>query len=99
MHKNYFKELIVLDQSALINLLLTVNPNLTEEKAKAWVEAIWEDIEATRAKGGHKIVENHQTFQQVAQWIRSHGKHVHYLSDDPVAYIMLKGKKSNGPLH
>lgn len=88
-----------MDNQELIQLLLTENPNLTEEKAQAWVEAIWEDIEATRAKGGHKFVERHQTFQQVAQWIRSHGKHVHHLSDDPVAYIMLKGKKSNGPLH
>ncbi len=83
-------------QHALINLLLEQNSHLNDQTARTWVEAIWEDIEATRAKGGYKYRGIEQTSQQVEQWIRSHGKHVHFLSDDPVAYIRSKNQK--GPL-
>lgn len=75
--------------------LLEENSHLSPEKARTWVEAIWEDIEATRAKGGYKYRGKEQTAQLVEQWIRSHGKHVHHLSEDPVAYIHSKRK---GPL-
>jgi hypothetical protein len=78
----------------LTNLLLEINDQLTADEARTWVEAIWEDIEATRAKGGHKYRGKEQTAMQVEQWIRSHGKHIHYLADDPVSYILSKRKGS-----
>ncbi|WEG12765.1 YfhJ family protein [Pullulanibacillus sp. KACC 23026] len=76
----------------LTNLLLEVNDQLTEDQARTWVEAIWEDIDATRAKGGFKYRGKEQTAKQVEQWIRSHGKHIHHLSDDPKSYILNKRK-------
>lgn len=38
----------------LTDRLLEVNPSLTYEKARTWVELLWEDFESSYAKAGYQ---------------------------------------------
>ncbi|MFD3448096.1 YfhJ family protein [Microbacteriaceae bacterium 4G12] len=60
----------------LTKLLLSKNENLSYAQARAWVELLWEDFEATYAKAG-KYNGAQMTGQVVATWIEHHGAQLH----------------------
>lgn len=61
----------------LTNELLTKNPHLSKEKARTWVELLWEDFETTYAKAGRKYRGQAMTEQVVRQWIQNYGDKLH----------------------
>ncbi len=69
----------------LTNLLLERNKQLSAEQARTWVEGMWEDFEATRAKAGRPYRGQELTEQIVINWIRQYGPHLH-------RYVPEKGK-------
>ncbi|RKD71052.1 MULTISPECIES: YfhJ family protein [Sinobaca] len=61
----------------LTNVLLSRNDKLSTAKAKMWVEYLWEDFEATRAKSGREYQGKEMTEKIVLQWISQYGPHLH----------------------
>jgi len=57
--------------------LLEKNKHLTYEKARTWVELLWEDFETTYAKAGRKYRGKEVTEQIVRQWIQNYGEKLH----------------------
>lgn len=61
----------------LTNHLLEVNDHFTYGQARAVVELLWEDIEATYAKVG-KYNGQELTEKTVKTWINQHGAGMHH---------------------
>ncbi|MCM3714368.1 YfhJ family protein [Halalkalibacter oceani] len=61
----------------LTEQLLSVNQELSTGQARTWVESLWEDFEATRAKGGWSYKGPEVTAQIVSKWINQYGPHLH----------------------
>lgn len=61
----------------LLETLLSVNSQLTEEKAREWVDFLWEDFESTQARAGRTYKGEEVTGQIVEKWIRQYGPHLH----------------------
>ncbi|WP_100330434.1 YfhJ family protein [Bacillus xiapuensis] len=61
----------------LTKLLLDRNTSLTYARARAWVEHLWEDFEATYAKAGYKYKGKEMTEKVVRQWIDNYGSRLH----------------------
>lgn len=61
----------------LSKLLMERNNELNENLARSWVEALWEDFEATSAKAGRKYTGQAVTEQYVAHFIQSYGDRLH----------------------
>jgi hypothetical protein len=77
-------------------LLQEKNPALTYEEARNWVEALWEDFEATRARAGRKYTGKEMTERIVREWIVRFGDKLHdYFSANPKFQHLLK----QGPKH
>ncbi|WP_044749512.1 YfhJ family protein [Bacillus alveayuensis] len=57
--------------------LLEKNQHLSYEKARTWVELLWEDFETTYAKAGRKYRGKEVTEQIVRQWIQNYGENLH----------------------
>ena len=62
----------------LLETLLAVNSQLTNEKAREWVEFLWEDFESTQARAGRSYKGEEVTRQIVEKWIRQYGPHLHH---------------------
>jgi len=68
----------------LTNELLKKNPHLSEEKARTWVELLWEDFETTYAKAGRKYRGQEVTEQIVRQIILNYGDKLHeFIAKNP----------------
>ncbi|PBB04941.1 MULTISPECIES: YfhJ family protein [Salimicrobium] len=63
-------------QEELIKELQRKNGSLSEEDARKWIELLWEDFEATRAKAGRKYRGSEMTEQIVRQWVTHYGAHL-----------------------
>ncbi|WP_243291560.1 YfhJ family protein [Bacillus sp. FJAT-47783] len=61
----------------LTNELIAKNPNLSHNKARTWVELLWEDFETTYAKAGKTYRGKQMTEQIVHQWIINYGDKLH----------------------
>ncbi|OIJ21230.1 hypothetical protein BKP45_00135 [Anaerobacillus alkalidiazotrophicus] len=61
----------------LAKLLMEKNCDLNEQLARNWVEALWEDFEATRAKAGHDYEGQEVTESYVKQFIQNYGAYLH----------------------
>ncbi|GLI83726.1 MULTISPECIES: YfhJ family protein [Rossellomorea] len=61
----------------LTQLLMDENSKLTYEKARTWVELVWEDFETTYAKAGYEYKGKEVTEKVVRQWIATYGTNVH----------------------
>lgn len=57
--------------------LLEKNQHLSYEKARTWVELLWEDFETTYAKAGRKYRGKEVTEQIVRQWIQNYCEKLH----------------------
>jgi len=61
----------------LTKVLLEKNKQLSYGQARTWVESLWEDFEATRAKAGHEYQGEKVTEKTVMKWIENYGPHLH----------------------
>lgn len=57
--------------------LLEINPFLSENKARTWIELLWSDFEATYAKAGHRYKGPEFTERIIRQWVESYGGKLH----------------------
>ncbi|SIS48673.1 YfhJ family protein [Salimicrobium flavidum] len=70
-----------LKQDQLTRELMEKNGDLSEPEARKWIELLWEDFEATRAKAGREYKGTEVTEQIIRQWVTHYGPHL----DDFVA--------------
>lgn len=61
----------------LTQLLLSQNAKLDYDKARTWIELLWEDFETTRAKAGEKYEGQDMTESIVTRWIMNYGPRLH----------------------
>ncbi|WP_223703449.1 YfhJ family protein [Sutcliffiella deserti] len=68
----------------LTDQLLEKNSSLSYEKARTWVELLWEDFEATYAKAGYSYKGKELTERMVSDLIDRHGATLHqFLANNP----------------
>ncbi|WP_230504048.1 YfhJ family protein [Sutcliffiella rhizosphaerae] len=68
----------------LTERLLLKNPALPYEKARTWVEFLWEDFESSYAKAGYQYKGKEMTEKMVMGIIDRHGERLHeFLSENP----------------
>ncbi|MDC3418198.1 YfhJ family protein [Aquibacillus salsiterrae] len=61
----------------LTNKLCEKNDSISVDEARTWVELLWEDFEATRAKAGRKYEGKEVTEQIVSRWLDNYGPKLH----------------------
>ncbi|MFZ4453392.1 YfhJ family protein [Salibacterium aidingense] len=61
----------------LADQLLKRNTDLTPAQARSWVEYLWEDFEAARAKAGREYKGAEVTEAVVKKWLEQYGPHLH----------------------
>ena len=61
----------------LTNLLLEKNSRLSYEKARTWVELLWEDFESTYAKAGREYQGKAMAEKIVRVWVKQYGDKLH----------------------
>ena len=61
----------------LTQQLIEKNENLSNHKARTWIELIWSDFESSYAKAGYSYRGAEYTERIVAQWIESYGSKIH----------------------
>lgn len=82
----------------LARLLMEKNPALSYDKARTWVELLWDDFETTYAKAGEKYRGKNMTEKIVTQWIVNYGDKLHqFLATNPKYSHLLND--SEGMLH
>ncbi|MFC5558804.1 YfhJ family protein [Ureibacillus thermophilus] len=69
--------------------LLEVNPFLSENKARTWIELLWSDFEATYAKAGRSYRGPEFTEKIIRQWIESYGGKIHEFAGRNPKYAHL----------
>ncbi|MBU8908871.1 YfhJ family protein [Desertibacillus haloalkaliphilus] len=74
----------------LTKRLLEKNNQLSYEEARSWVEGMWEDFEATRAKAGREYRGKEMTEQIVLRWIENYGPHLHRYASQNKKFKHLK---------
>ncbi|RBW68192.1 YfhJ family protein [Bacillus taeanensis] len=68
----------------LAKRLMKKNDQLTYDKARTWIEVLWEDFETTRAKAGHDYKGQKMTERIVKQWIDNYGPRLHeFVTNNP----------------
>ncbi|MCD7036380.1 YfhJ family protein [Metabacillus sp. GX 13764] len=66
------------------------NSELTYEKARTWVELLWEDFETTQAKAGREYQGKQAAERIVTTWIDGFGHRLHeFLAMNPKYSGML----------
>jgi hypothetical protein len=81
----------------LARQLQKVNDSLSYEEAREWVEGLWEDFEATRARAGYEYEGQDVTEKMVTQLISAYGHKLHeYFSNNPKFQRFIK---KDGPIH
>ncbi|MFP7171357.1 YfhJ family protein [Terribacillus sp. 7520-G] len=84
--ENKFRELAALLQQQ--------NERLTMDEARTWVEILWEDFEATRAKAGRKYQGQDMTEAIVRQWIQHYGPRLdEFLERNPKYHYLFKERR------
>jgi hypothetical protein len=78
----------MMDQMALFDelakRLMEKNKQLTYDKARTWIEVLWEDFETTRAKAGYDYKGKSMTERIVKQWIANYGPRLHeFVTNNP----------------
>lgn len=75
----------------LTKILLQKNEKLSVNKARAWVELLWSDFEATYAKAGYAYRGAEYTEKIVRQLIESYGDKIHeFVAKNPKYAHFLK---------
>ncbi|SER58470.1 WVELL protein [Gracilibacillus ureilyticus] len=75
------------------------NPDLSLIEARSWVELLWEDFEATRAKAGRKYEGAETTLRIVRHWIQQYGTHLNEFAERYPKYKKLIYNNEDKPLH
>jgi len=82
----------------LANRLCDMNNELSMTQARVWVEYLWEDFEATRAKAGREYEGKEVTERIVTQWINSYGPRLHKFSSNNPQFKDLS-QNDEGRIH
>ncbi|MCT8136934.1 hypothetical protein H1D32_03695 [Anaerobacillus sp. CMMVII] len=61
----------------LTKVSMEKNNELNYDLARSWIEALWEDFEATRAKAGRDYEGQKVTEMFVTQFIQNYGERLH----------------------
>ncbi|WP_186576712.1 YfhJ family protein [Aquibacillus kalidii] len=77
----------------LAERLYDKNKTLTIDDARTWVELLWEDFEATRAKAGRGYEGQKVTEDIVTRWIENYGPRLHEFVENNQKYKRLFEKK------
>jgi hypothetical protein len=78
----------------LAELLQQQNERLSVDEARTWVEILWEDFEATRAKAGRKYEGQEMTESIVRQWIQHYGQRLdEFLERNPKYHHLFIQRK------
>lgn len=71
------------------------NATLSIDEARTWVELLWEDFEATRAKSGRDYQGKEMTEQIVLRWVDQYGPKLHeFVATNPKFKEMLDKKEN-----
>ena len=73
----------------LVAELQEKNPNLTEEKARVWIELLVSDFEASYAKAGYDYQGTAVVEKVIRQWIESYGDNIHEFAGNNPKYAHL----------
>lgn len=73
----------------LVTELQDKNPNLTEEKARVWIELLVSDFEASYAKAGYDYQGTAVVEKVIRQWIESYGDNIHEFAGSNPKYAHL----------
>ncbi|WP_033542342.1 YfhJ family protein [Planococcus sp. CAU13] len=65
------------------------NPNITEEKARTWIELLASDFESSYAKAGYDYQGTEVVEKVVRQWIASYGENIHEFAASNPKYAHL----------
>ncbi|HSJ37946.1 MAG TPA: YfhJ family protein [Planococcus sp. (in: firmicutes)] len=65
------------------------NPNITEEKARTWIELLVSDFESSYAKAGYDYQGTEVVEKVVRQWIDSYGENIHEFAASNPKYAHL----------
>ncbi|CEG23558.1 hypothetical protein BN1080_02556 [Planococcus massiliensis] len=77
----------IIDQ--LVIELLEKNTNLSEEKARTWIELLVSDFEASYAKAGYDYQGTAVVEKVIRQWISSYGDKIHEFAGTNPKYAHL----------
>ena len=80
----------------LTQLLIEKNNKLSYEKARTWIELVWEDFEATYAKAGYNYKGKAVTEKVVRQWVNTYGEQIHEFAAQNPKYKHLIDDKEDG---
>ena len=69
--------------------LLAVNPDLSPEKARTWIELLVSDFESSYAKAGYEYKGFGAAEKIVRQWIASYGSRLHEFAATNPKYAHL----------
>jgi hypothetical protein len=75
--------------------LLKRNNLITVNKARAWIELLWSDFEATYAKAGYDYNGSEVTEKVIRQWILTYGKKLHEFGGSNPKYAHLLNEDDN----
>lgn len=73
----------------LVMELLEKNANLSEEKARTWIELLVSDFEASYAKAGYDYQGTAVVEKVIRQWISSYGDKIHEFAGTNPKYAHL----------
>ncbi|UJF27820.1 YfhJ family protein [Planococcus sp. 107-1] len=73
----------------LVTELLEKNANLSEEKARTWIELLVSDFEASYAKAGYDYQGTAVVEKVIRQWISSYGDKIHEFAGTNPKYAHL----------
>lgn len=79
----------------LILELREKNPNLSEEKARTWIELLVSDFEASYAKAGYDYQGTAVVEKVIRQWISSYGDKIHEFAGTNPKYAHLINDEVN----
>jgi len=79
----------------LIAELRDKNENLSEEKARVWIELLVSDFEASYAKAGYDYQGTEVVEKVVRQWIQSYGDKIHEFAGRNPKYAHLLNEQEN----
>ncbi|WP_422122662.1 YfhJ family protein [Planococcus sp. X10-3] len=65
------------------------NPNISEDKARTWIELLASDFESSYAKAGYDYQGTEVVEKVVRQWIDSYGENIHEFAASNPKYSHL----------
>lgn len=83
----------------LTKVMLRNNKQLSAEMARKWVEALWEDFEATNARAGREYKGKEVTEMIVSQWISNIGPRLHEFASTNEKYKHLLSNEEHNRMN